>query len=355
MGSFTLVYIWTFHSGRATDGEGNVGASALHNRLAALWVGRLRCVEEVKKEEAPRVFAESWLLHRSKMNETEGEETNGKDPSLLGVSSLLSARMWACACVRVFRGPLDWTTSSSHGTSGLRLRGPGFLFLMQTTGVRRPPWEFPRAANTAYLTSTLGLKMDLVFWEVLCRYSWNLIPLHPLLPPQPPTLPPRLVIVGEISARRAHPLIVGLIIGAQTHSLVNLSTFFFSLFPNPQFTPAFEVIRRQCLPFVFGTFLNQSPICRSSLTPRLATHGVNTGCFAILFFFVSNNGNVTLWRAKCKANQKKAFDFTHCWTQKCACVKKINKLKRNPASRKIMDEASAAAQPEATCTVYRVT
>lgn len=159
----------------------------------------------------------------------------------------LRACVPACVCVRA-----RMCDCVFHGAVFVRTSRLDDLQLTQAFWAACAWARFPLShANNGGLEAAMGissdckhrlfnpdsrLKMDLVFREVLCRYSWNLIP--------PPALPPRLVIVGEISAPRVRSIIVGFIIGAQIRSLVNLSSVFFQIptsflfFSTLQFPPA---------------------------------------------------------------------------------------------------------------------
>lgn len=90
-----------------------------------------------------------------------------------------------CVCVLQTFLCQDLSTGrppAQTGLAGLRLRGPGFLFLMQTTRGFEAALGISSDCKHRLFNLDSRLKMDLVFWEVLCRYSWNLIPPQRCLP-----------------------------------------------------------------------------------------------------------------------------------------------------------------------------
>lgn len=287
------------------------------------------CMEKVKKgrKEVPCAFPGPWLFAPLQDKWNRRGITQGRSLFLSlslsssRVSSLVSVRVCVCARTHVhacvFGRPFFVRTS--------------WLDDLQLTEAfwAASAWaRFPLShANNGGFEATLGissdckhclfsrdsrLKMDLVFWEVLCRYSWNLIPHQP-----PSVASPSCYCWGDFSARVCS-IIVGFIIGAP----LSICQVCFSRFPpfflTLQIPPAWEVRRRQCLPFVFLTFLKYSPICCSSPTLWHTALVSKQGVLRPFFFSLMRMSPLM-----CKVqNTNKNFDFTHCWTQKCACVKK---------------------------------
>ena len=88
--------------------------------------------------------------------------THRKTPPLSLALSLLQVQSNAWRAAGSLSELLSWTTSSSHRPPGLYLRGPRFLFLMETTGFLS---AMGISSACRRLLFNLRSAQDLLFWE----------------------------------------------------------------------------------------------------------------------------------------------------------------------------------------------